>query len=351
MEFRLLGPVEAVRDGSVVAIGGAKPRGLLALLLLHANEVVSRDVLIEALWPERAPGTAGHSLDIQISRLRKSFEPDELVLTRSGGYVLEVEPEQIDAHRFERLLDEGKRANAAGRHSEALAALDQALGLWRGAPLADLGYEEFARAEVERLEELRLVATEERLDAELALGRHDTAVPELDALTAKHPLRERLRGQLMLALYRSGRHAEALRVYTDTRRRLLDELGIEPSQQLRDLEQAILRQDPELERPRPAVAARRRWVAVPAVALAAAATAVVVGLTQGGTESARALAAADSNVFLSASGGEIARSVPVRNTELVRFGAGSALERLLRRRAAPDRSPQRKGARDDRPRC
>jgi DNA-binding SARP family transcriptional activator/ABC-type transport system substrate-binding protein/streptogramin lyase len=324
LEFRLLGPVEALRDGSVVPIGGAKPRALLALLLLRANEVVPRDELVEALWPERPPGASAHSLDVQVSRLRKAFEPDELVMTRSGGYVLEVDPEDVDAHVFERLLDEGRRENAAGRPTVALEVLDRAVALWRGAPLADVAYEEFAHAEVRRLEELRLAATEEQIDARLALGRHEALVPEIEALLAKHPLRERLVGQLMLALYRSGRQAEALRAYADARRRLVEEVGIEPAPQLQRLEQAILRQDPALDGPPPPVTKKRRaLVGVPAVVLAAATTAVVVGLTQGGTESARALAAADSNVFLDANGGEIARSVPVRNTELVRYGAGS----------------------------
>ena len=324
MEFRLLGPVEALRDGSAVPIGGAKPRALLALLLLRANEVVPRDELVEALWPERPPGASAHSLDVQVSRLRKAFEPDELVVTRSGGYVLQVDPGDVDAHVFERLLDEGRRENAAGRPTVALEVLDRAADLWRGAPLADVAYEEFAHAEVRRLEELRLAATEEQIDAKLALGRHETLVPEIEALLAKHPLRERLVGQLMLALYRSGRQAEALRTYADARRRLVEEVGIEPAPQLQRLEQAILRQDPALDGPPPpATRKRRALVGVLAVVLAASATAVVVGLTQGGTESARALAAADSNVFLDANGGEIARSVPVRNTELVRYGAGS----------------------------
>jgi DNA-binding SARP family transcriptional activator/ABC-type transport system substrate-binding protein/streptogramin lyase len=324
MEFRLLGPVEVLRNGSLVALGGAKPRALLALLLIHRNEVVSRDALIEALWPDRAPGTAAHSLDVQISRLRKAFAPQELLRTRSGGYVLEVEPEQLDVHRFEQLLEKGRRENAAGNHSDGLATLKAALGLWRGSPLAELVYEDFARTEIERLEELRLVATEERIEAELALGRHDPLVPELEGLTAKHGLRERLRGQLMLALYRSGRHAEALRVYADTRKRLIEDLGIEPSRLLRELEQAILRQDSALELPLPAFATRRRALAgVLAVALAAAMTAVVVAVTRGGTEPARALASADSTVLLSAARGEVAREVPLRNTEFVRFGAGS----------------------------
>ena len=230
MEFRLLGPIEAVRDGRSLPLGGPKQRAVLALLLLHANEVVSRDRLIEALWADREPGTAGHSLDVQVSRLRKAFEPDEPLVTRAGGYALEVEPEQIDAHRFEGLLEDGRRANAAGKPADALAVLEDALALWRGEALGDLAYEEFARTEVERLGDLRLVAVEERIEAELALGHHDRLVPELEALTAKHPLRERLREQLMLALYRSGRQAEALRVYADARKRLVDELGLEPGQ-------------------------------------------------------------------------------------------------------------------------
>src|SRR5262245_25643167 len=181
MEFRLLGPLEALRDGNPVPIGGAKQRALLALLLLHANEVVSRDRVIEDLWADAPAGSAGHSLNVQISRLRKALEPDGLLVTRAGGYVVEVEPEQIDARRFERLLEEGRQANRNGRPAEALASLEDALELWRGGALAEFAYEPFARAEVERLEELRLVAIEEQIDAELTLGRHDTLVPELEA--------------------------------------------------------------------------------------------------------------------------------------------------------------------------
>jgi DNA-binding SARP family transcriptional activator/ABC-type transport system substrate-binding protein/streptogramin lyase len=324
VEFRLLGPVEAVRDGSVVALGGAKPRALLALLLIRRNEVVSRDALIEGLWPDRPPGTAAHSLDVQISRLRKAFAPEQLLHTRSNGYVLEIEREQLDVVRLEQLLERGKEANAAGQHAEALAALEAGLGLWRGAPLADLAYEDFARVEIERLEELRLVATEERIEAELALGRHQMLVPELERLAQTHVLRERLRGQLMLALYRSGRHAEALRVYSETRKRLVAELGIEPSQQLRDLEQAILRQDPTLEVGARGLATRRRaLVGTLALALAAGVTALLVAVTKGGTETARALAEAESNVLLSARRGDIVRDLAIRDTKLVRFGAGS----------------------------
>jgi DNA-binding SARP family transcriptional activator/ABC-type transport system substrate-binding protein/streptogramin lyase len=325
MEFRLLGPVEARRDDRPIPLGGAKPRALLALLLLHANEVVSRDRLIDALWTERPPGTAEHSLDVQISRLRKAFAPDELLVTRSGGYVLEVEPEGIDVRRFERLLEEGRRANAAGNPKDAVEVLDQALGLWHGNALADVAYEDFARAESDRLEELRLVATEERIDAELTLGQHYALVPELESLVAKHPLRERLRGQLMLALYRSGRQAEALGVYSDTRRRLVEELGIEPGVALKELEQAILGQNPSLDLPRTAAATRRRRVAASSLALGLAglAAAGIVLVTQGGAEGAQALAEPDSNVFLSASTGRVVLEADVRDTVGMRFGAGS----------------------------
>jgi DNA-binding SARP family transcriptional activator/ABC-type transport system substrate-binding protein/streptogramin lyase len=325
MEFRLLGPLEALRDGHPVALGGSKPRALLALLLLSANEVVSRDRLIEALWPDQPPGSAEHSLDVQISRLRKALLPDEPVLTRDRGYVLRIEPEQIDAHEFERFLEEGRRANAAGRPEAALGALGAALSLWHGPALGDLSYEEFARSEAERLDELRLVATEERVDAELALGSHHTLIPELQALSAKHPLRERLQGQLMLALYRSGRQAEALQVYSDTRLRLVAELGIEPGSALKALEQSMLQQDPALDRPRPLLATRRRRALAGAgtLALAGAAVALVVGLTQGGAESAQALAEPDSNVILSASTATVVGEAEVRDTVGVRFGAGS----------------------------
>ncbi len=325
MEFRLLGPVEAVRDGRSLPLGGSKPRALLALLALSANDVVSRDRLLEALWPERPPGSADHSLDVHVSRLRKALEPDKPLVTRGGGYVLEVDPERIDVRRFERLLAAGREANAVGKPEDALVAVEAALGLWRGDALGDLAYEGFARDDVPRLEELRLVATEERIDAELALGHQDRLVPELEALISKHPLRERPRGQLMLALYRAGRQAEALRVYSDARMRLVDELGIEPSQALRELEQAILRQDPGLDLPRavPETRRRRTLVGAGALTLAAAAVAVMVGVTQGGTESAQALAEPDSNAFLNASSGELVRSAPVRDTVRVAYGDGA----------------------------
>jgi DNA-binding SARP family transcriptional activator/ABC-type transport system substrate-binding protein/streptogramin lyase len=321
VEFRLLGPLEVLSDGKPLALGGAKQRALLAILLLHANEVVSRDRLIDELWGESAPDTASHSLDVRVSRLRKAFEPHEPLVTRSGGYVLEVVPEDVDVHRFERLLEEGRQANAAGEPGKALTALESALALWRGGAFADFAYEAFARTEIERLEELRLVAIEERIDAELALGHHDTLVPELEALSSSHPLRERLRGQLMLALYRAGRQAEALRVYGSTRKRLVEELGIEPGQALRDLEQAILRQDPALDPPRTAAATRSRRIIAGSGALAVAGgiAAAVVLLTQGGTENAAAFPQPDSNAFVHASTGKVFREASVRDTVATRF--------------------------------
>jgi DNA-binding SARP family transcriptional activator/ABC-type transport system substrate-binding protein/streptogramin lyase len=328
VEFRLLGPLEVVREDGPIRLGGARQRALLALLLLHANEDVSRDVLIDAIWSDRPPGTAAHSLDVQISRLRKAFAPAQPLVTRAGGYSLRLDHAELDVRRFEELLERGRRANALGSPEEALEALDAGLALWRGAPIADVAYEAFARADVERLEELRVVAVEERIDTELALGRHDTVAAELEPLIAQHPLRERLRAQRMLALYRCGRQAEALAVYADTRKRLVDELGIEPSQSLKELERAILRQDATLE-PRRRRTARSRRRAVAAVALvgaAAAAAALAVAFTRGGTGDAKAsaeLAQPDSNALLSATSGDLLRQTPVPGTARLRFGGGA----------------------------
>ena len=254
MQFRLLGPLEVEQEGRLLVLGSAKQRALLAILSLRANEVVSRDRLIDELWGERPPASALHSLDVYVSRLRKTLQAnggERLLVTRAGGYLLRLEPEQLDLTRFERLLEEGRRALAAGNYARAAERLSEALALWRGPALADLAYEPFAAAEVERLEEQRLAALEERLEAELALGRHASLIGELEALSGKHPLRERLHGQLMLALYRCGRQAEALEAYRETRQHLLDEVGIDPSPALQRLEQAILRQDPALELPAP----------------------------------------------------------------------------------------------------
>ena len=256
MEFRLLGPLEVHRHGRLVAVGGRKQRSLLALLLLHANEVVSNDRLIDELWGEQAPPTAAKALQVYVSQLRKALEtgggPDggaseRVLVTRPAGYMIRLDDDQFDLHRFDRLRAEAAAALAECNPTVASTKLREALALWRGAALADFAYEPFAQAEISRLEELRLTALEDRVDADLELSRHAELVGELRALVAADPMRERLRRQMMLALYRCGRQAEALEVYRKTRAALVEELGIEPGHEIRELHEAILRQDPRLE--------------------------------------------------------------------------------------------------------
>ena len=244
MEFRILGPLEVLDGDRTLELPGPRQRSLLALLLLHANQVVSSSRLIEELWPDEASESHAGALQASVSRLRKSLGPGaELLVTFPTGYVIKLAPEQLDLDRFERLVQEAGDAEPQG----AAEKLREALALWRGPALADFAYEPFAQAAIGRLEEVHLLAVEMRADADLALGRHAALVAELDQLTAEHPLRERLRGQLMLALYRSGRQAEALAAYQSARRALVDELGIEPSAALQELERAMLRQDPALQ--------------------------------------------------------------------------------------------------------
>jgi DNA-binding SARP family transcriptional activator len=255
MDFHILGPIEAVDGDRQVALGGSKQRALLGMLLLHANEVVASDRLIDELWPGEGRDEAIRSLHVTMSRLRTVLEPgrgasravSQVLVTRSPGYELLVEPEGLDASHFEALAREGKHALAAGDAVTARAKLDEALCLWRGAPLADLAYESFCQAEIARLDELRIAALEDQIEADLCLGRHVELVSQLRALVSREPLRERLRASLMLALYRSGRQAQALEAYADARRTLVDGLGIEPGRELRRLHEAILRQDPELQ--------------------------------------------------------------------------------------------------------
>jgi DNA-binding SARP family transcriptional activator len=244
MDFRLLGPLEVADDEHRLVLGGVKQRLVLAMLLLHANEVVSTDRLLEGLWGEAPPATAAKSIQLYISRLRRVFGPGRLA-TRTPGYVLRVEPSELDLACFERLLAEARRADPGA----AARKLREALALWRGPALSDLAYEPGLHADVTRLGELRLTAVEERIDAELAAGRDAELVGELEALVVEHPLRERLRAQLMRALYRSSRQAEALHVYRVARRELAEELGLEPGEELKQLERAILRHDPELDAP------------------------------------------------------------------------------------------------------
>src|SRR5439155_1146907 len=229
MDYRILGPLEALDGERRLPLGGARQRSVLALLLLHGNEPLTRDVLIDQLWGEEPPNTAAKVLQNCVSALRKELPAGaDTLRTVSGAYCLALGPDELDRDRFERLVDEGRAALSAEEYADAAELLKQALGLWRGAPLSDFAYEPFAHEEITRLEELHVAALEDRIEAELALGRHDELAPELEALVTRHPLRERLRWQLMLALYRAGRQAEALEAYRAARRTMLAELGIEP---------------------------------------------------------------------------------------------------------------------------
>jgi DNA-binding SARP family transcriptional activator len=248
MEVRLLGSLEVAEGGLPVAFGGARQRAVLALLALHANEVVPAERLLVELWGEDVPPTAANALQAAVSRLRRALPPGRIV-TRTLGYLFRATPEEIDVERFEQLLAEGREALARGAAAQAAGTLRRALSLWRGPALADFRFEPFAQAEIARLEELRLGCVEDRIEADLRLGAAGELVGELQRLVAEHPLRERLRGQLMLALYRSERQADALAVYRESRSLFAEELGLEPAPVLRELEAAILRQDPSLGAP------------------------------------------------------------------------------------------------------
>jgi DNA-binding SARP family transcriptional activator len=255
MDFRILGPLEVDDGDHPLALGGSRQRALLGLLLLHAGEVVSSDRLVDEIWGDKGLREGSKALHVAVSRLRKVVGSDVLV-TRPPGYELRVKPGQLDLQRFEGLVEGGRKALAEGDPATAADSYREALVLWRGPPLADLAYESFAQTEIARLEELRMAALEQRIEADLQLGRHADLIGELEALVAQHPLRERLRRQSMVALYRSGRQAEALEAYRETRRALVDELGIEPSAELQELEAAILRQDPGLQLAAPVEPAR-----------------------------------------------------------------------------------------------
>ena len=232
MDFRILGPLEVASDGRPLAVSGVKQRALLTLLLLEANRVVPRDVLVDALWDDDPPATVHKALQVYVSQLRAQVGRDRLE-TQAPGYRLRVEPGELDVDRFVQLRAAGKA--------------DAALAMWRGPPLAEFARHAFARPEIARLEELRLGCLEERAERRLARGRHAELAPELEALVEQHPLRERLRALQMLCLYRCGRQADALESFLAARRALVEELGIEPSQALRDLHQAILEHDPQLD--------------------------------------------------------------------------------------------------------
>ena len=347
VDFRILGPLEVRANGDRLRLGGRKQRALLAVLLLNANKVVSRDRLIDVLWGEKPPPTASHTLDAYLSRLRKALASDGdgevRLITLAPGYVLRIAPDQLDLARFERLAADGQRALDAGEPELAAAKLRQAEALWHGRPLADLEFEPFARADVQRLEQLGVGNVEQRVEAELALGRHEMLVPELEALVTGHPLRERLRGQLMLALYRSGRQAEALAVYREGRVLLREELGLDPCPQLQELERAVLRQDPALDAPSaraptgqaaahgsPIATPRaktppRRRVALAGLAVAAALL-IAVGLTQrlGAPRGIRATVAGNAVAAVDIASGLTSAPIMLRARPAAAvYGAGS----------------------------
>jgi YVTN family beta-propeller protein len=333
VEFGILGPVVARRDGEQLPLGGPKPRALLAVLLLHANQPVSRDALIEALWGEQAPPTASHTLDNYVSRLRAVIGRDRL-LTRPPGYGIVVEEGELDLDRFQRLADEGRRELAHGAPSAAAEAFRGAVALWRGPALSDLFYEAALGAESARLEELRLAVLEDAIDADLELGESAKLVPELEGLVREHPLRERLVRQLMLALYRSGRQAAALDTYRSTRRRLAEDLGLEPGPQLQQLERLILEHDPSLEldlsksqrvkwagrQPR-----RRTWFFAAAAVVVAGAVSAGVVLATGSTRSPSGLAPTSQLILLRGRDGRITNAIAQSSAPSAIADAGTSL--------------------------
>jgi YVTN family beta-propeller protein len=334
VQFGVLGPLE-VRDGERrIPVGGPRQRALLAALLLQANEVVSRDRLMEALWGERPPDSAENALHRVVSQLRKQLDagdgaPSPLV-TRPPGYAIEIDPEALDLTRFEGLLAAGRRALERDDPREAAERLREGLALWRGPALADLADPPFARGEIGRLEEERCQALEERVEADLRIGRARELVPELEALVAVEPYRERLRQQLMLALYRSGRQADALAAYREGRRRLVEELGIEPGPQLQQLERDILRQDPSLDAPTPEAPRdgprrpRGRWIVIGLSAVVLAAVATVVAVRAGSGGGAITEVPANSVAIIDPGTNRVVGDVPVGSRPIaVAVGEGS----------------------------
>jgi len=359
MDYRLLGPLE-VRDGArLVGLGGEKQQALLAILLLHCNEAVSAERLVDDLWGESQPPSARGTLHAYVSRLRRALGANGAsarstggpapasgsgapLLTRGRGYLLQVAPGELDVDRFGDLVERGRDALAAGRPAEAAGILRKALELWRGPPLGEFSFEPFAQAAIAQLEELHLDAVEERVEADLELGQAREVIRELRELVARNPLRERPRAQLMLALYRSGRQAEALEAYQEFRRALSGELGLEPGPGLRQIELAILARDPTLDLPAGAAASHepaagslvgpdgearvRRWPALIVVASTLIALAVIGALiaSSGGGRGLPAVIPGDSVGAVSASGGSLRAVVPLGTSpSVVAAGAGA----------------------------
>jgi DNA-binding SARP family transcriptional activator len=344
MEFRVLGPVEAVAEGHPVPLPAAKPRALLVLLLLNRNRVVSVNELIEGLWGEGPPETAAKGLQGYVSQLRKTFGVDRLA-TKPPGYVLRVEDGELDLDRFDALVGRGRELLALGNAEEATLRLADALALWRGPALTEFN-EPFARDAGARLDESRLTATEDRIEGDLMLGRHAKVVPELEQLVMAEPYRERLREQLMLALYRSDRQTEALELYRRTRETLSEELGIEPSPALQQLERAILQHDPALmverQPPRlaeaaaavPAPARTRRLLAALGVVIALGAAAAAFALTRSpsgnSTADERAFVSKVENFLTQAHEGRVAIFAALKGAGACTLTPRAAAERLDR---------------------
>lgn len=310
MRVCILGPLELWEDGRELWLGGGRQRTLFAFLFLHANEVVSTDRLIEALWPVSPPATSAKVVQTWVSQLRKVL-PAEALITRPSGYLLRAS--ESDASEFEDLAAAARTQEPA----QAAQTLRRALALWRGRAFADVDYEEWAQPEIGRLEDLRLAAVEDRIDAELQLGMHARLVSELEALVAEHPLRERLRSEQMLALYRSGRQAEALNAYADSRRHLVTELGIEPGPELQDLQRRILAQDADLgPTRRPPPLTRRRPLALlllGTVLVVGSVASAAVELTRGSSRSVLAFAS-NSVAIIDPRTNRLIGDVPVGNT-------------------------------------
>ncbi|HEY2437947.1 MAG TPA: BTAD domain-containing putative transcriptional regulator, partial [Solirubrobacteraceae bacterium] len=332
IEFRVLGSLEVVEGDRPLALGSPQQRALLAVLLVHRGEPVSSDGLIDALWGERAPASATKIIQGYVSNLRKVLG-EGLLVTRGGGYLLQAEPGQTDVDRFESLVAEGRRALQEGDPRTAATRLREGLALWRGPPLADFAYQSFAHSEIARLEGSRLAALEERIDAELALGEHARLVGELEGLVSEHPLRERFIGQLMLALYRSGRQADALESYRSARRRLVEELGLEPGRELQELERAILDQDSALappggngrREPRAIVRRRRRGgVLIAAGGAVLLAAIVTAGVRLAGSGASTVRVAPNSLAAIDTQNDRVTGAIPVgARPGAVAFGSGS----------------------------
>lgn len=338
IEVRILGPFEARRAGRSLPLGGPKQRALLAYLALQGGRVVSSDELVEALWPEQPADAARNALRVAVSRLRGSLDGEASIDTRAPGYVLEIPNGQIDLTRFEELSEQGGQALAGGDPAAAASLLTEALALWRGRALGDLIGEPVLQREADRLDELRLATLEQRVEADLACGRHRELVGELERLADEHPYRETFVRQLMLALYRSRRQADALEAFSAARSRLVDDLGIEPTPELRELERAILGQDPGLGTPpvrpppeAPAPPAPRRARLLPALVAAAlltvAATAAALLMTRDGSNApslrpGTLTVATNSVAVVDADTGELAANIRIgsRPTQIAEDG-------------------------------